>query len=67
MGVEFQQTLDDQFRQYLGMGKDQQGVYVGKVAKGGSAELVGLQEGDIILEMDGHKIGWEITGFGRGK
>jgi S1-C subfamily serine protease len=56
LGVEFQQTLDDQFRQYLGMGKDQQGVYVGKVTKGGSAELVGLKEGDIILEMDGHKI-----------
>lgn len=56
LGVEFQQTLDEQFREYIGMKKDQQGIYVGQVAKGGSAEALGLQKEDIILEMNGHKI-----------
>lgn len=56
LGVEFQPTLDDQFREYLGMKEDQQGVYVSSVGKGGSAEGIGLKEGDIILEMNGYKI-----------
>ena len=56
LGVEFHQTLDDQFREYLGMKEGQQGVYVGLVTKGGSAESIGLKEGDIILEMNGQKI-----------
>jgi S1-C subfamily serine protease len=56
LGVEFQQTLDEQFREYLGLTKDQQGIYVGMVAKGGSAESIGLKVGDIILEMNGYKI-----------
>lgn len=56
LGVEFQQTLDDQFREYLGMKDGQQGVYVSSVTKDGSAEAIGLKEGDIILEMNGHKI-----------
>lgn len=56
LGVEFQQTLDDQFREYIGMKKDQQGVYVSNVSKHGSAEAIGLQKEDIILEMNGHKI-----------
>lgn len=56
LGVEFQQTLDEQFREYLGMKKDQQGIYVGLVAKGGSAESIGLKDGDIILEMNGKKV-----------
>jgi hypothetical protein len=56
LGVEFQQTLDEQFREYLGMKEDQQGVYVGAVNKAGSAESIGLKEGDIILTMNGHKV-----------
>jgi len=56
LGVEFQQTLDDQFREYLGMKKEQRGVYVGNVAKDGSAEAIGLKDKDIILEMNGHSI-----------
>ncbi|WP_050031040.1 PDZ domain-containing protein [Verrucomicrobium sp. BvORR034] len=56
LGVEFQITLDDQFREYLGLKKDQQGVYVSGVTKGGSAEQIGLKEEDIILEMNGFKV-----------
>ncbi|TLD72624.1 PDZ domain-containing protein [Phragmitibacter flavus] len=56
LGVEFQQTLDDQFREYIGMKPDQQGVYVSNVTKDGSAEAIGIKKEDIILEMNGHKI-----------
>jgi len=38
------------------MGKDQQGVYISEVAKGGSAESLGLKKGDILTEMNGFKI-----------
>ncbi len=56
LGVEFHQTLDDQFREYLGLKDRNKGVYVGQVAKGGSAEKIGLKEGDIILEMNGYAV-----------
>lgn len=56
LGVEFQQTLDEQFREYLGMGKDQQGVYISEVAKGGSAESLGLKKGDILTELNGFQV-----------
>jgi hypothetical protein len=54
--VEYQTTLDDQFREYLGLAKGQQGVYVSGVSKGGSAEKIGIKEGDIILEMNGYDV-----------
>lgn len=56
LGVEYQITLDDQFREYLGLKKDQQGVYVSGVTKGGSAEQIGIKEEDIILEMNGYDV-----------
>lgn len=56
LGIEFQQTLDGQFREYLGMTKEQQGVYVGAVTSGGSADSLGIKEGDILMEMNGKKI-----------
>lgn len=56
LGIEMQQTLDEQFREYLGMTKDQQGVYIGEVATGGSAESVGMKKGDIMMELNGYKI-----------
>jgi S1-C subfamily serine protease len=69
LGIEYQTTLDDQFREYLGMSKNQQGVYVSNVSKGGSAESAGVQKGDIILEMNGHAVDdrgdYNDTQFGR--
>ncbi|MDZ4289796.1 MAG: PDZ domain-containing protein [Prosthecobacter sp.] len=56
LGVEFQITLDDQFREYLGMKADQPGVYVSKVLKGASAEKAGVKEGDIMTAINGHRI-----------
>ncbi len=69
LGVEYQQTLDEQFREYLGMTKGQNGVFISNVAKGGSAENIGVKEGDIILEMNGHPVDargdYKDTQFGR--
>ncbi len=56
LGIEYQATLDEQFKEYLGMKKDQQGVYVSAVTKGGSAESVGVKIGDIILEVNGRAV-----------
>lgn len=56
LGVEYQQTLDEQFRAYLGLKRGDPGVYIGGVIPGGSAEKLGLKEGDIIVKMNGHAI-----------
>ncbi len=56
LGVEFQLTLDDQFREYLGLKADEPGVYVSKVIRGGSAEKIGVQAGDIMLSINGSSI-----------
>lgn len=56
LGVEYQTTLDEQFKEYLGMKKEQQGVYVSGITKGGSAESVGVKVGDIILEVNGNAV-----------
>ena len=56
LGVEYQQTLDTQFREYLGMSNEMHGVYISAVTKGGSAESIGVKEGDIVMEMNGQKV-----------
>ena len=56
LGVEFQTTLDEQFREYLGLKPDQPGVYISKVVKGASAERAGVREGDILLAINGERI-----------
>lgn len=56
LGIEFQITLDEQFRDYLGMKSDTPGVYVSNVTKGASAEKAGLKKGDILTTINGIKI-----------
>ena len=56
LGVEFQMTMDDQFREFLGMKPDQPGVYVSKVLKGASADRAGVKEGDIMIAINGQRI-----------
>jgi S1-C subfamily serine protease len=56
LGVEFQLTLDDQFRDYLGMKPGEGGMYVSQVLKGMTGEKLGLKEGDIITEVNGFGI-----------
>jgi len=55
-GITFSPTRDPQFRHYLGMGDDQNGVYVSSVAHGGPAEKAGLKKGDVILSVNGYDI-----------
>ncbi len=56
LGAQMQPTMDEQFREYLGLTPDQGGMYVSAVLKGNTADLMGLKKGDIILEMNGFKI-----------
>lgn len=56
LGVEFQVTLDEQFREYLGLKPDQPGVFISKVVKGASAAVAGVEKGDIMLSINGAQI-----------
>ena len=56
LGVEFQLTMDDQFREYLGMKPGDGGMYVSRVMKGMTGDLAGLKEGDIITAVNGFAI-----------
>lgn len=56
LGVEMQQTLDEQFREYLGMKQGQKGAFISGVAKGATADKIGVKEGDIILAVNGHAV-----------
>ncbi len=56
LGVKFEVTLDDQFRDYLGLEKDAPGVLVSNVQDGGTADQAGVKEGDIMVSINGHEI-----------
>ena len=56
LGIGYSQTLDDQLRGYAGLDADSGGVYITRVAKGSSADTAGLEIGDVLLEVSGHKI-----------
>jgi S1-C subfamily serine protease len=55
-GITFSPTRDPQFRRYLGMKKDQSGIYVVSVAHGSAAEKAGLKNGDVVMQVNGYKI-----------
>ena len=56
LGVEFQNTMDDQFRDYLGLKQSQGGMFISNVSKGGTADAIGLKKNDILLSINGFKI-----------
>ena len=56
LGIKFTQTIDEQFRDYLGLKDREGGVYVSGVQEGGSAKVAGLEEGDILLELGGFAV-----------
>jgi len=56
LGIEFQITLDEQFRDYLGMTADQSGVYISSVTEGASADKAGIKKGDILVAINGNSI-----------
>jgi len=56
LGVSTSLTEDPQFRAWLGLTDTQGGIYLNRVGPGSAAEKAGLQEGDVILKIDGHSI-----------
>lgn len=56
LGVELQQTLDEQFREYLGMKGGMKGAFISGVSKGASADKIGVKQGDIILSINGFSV-----------
>ena len=56
LGVEMQQTLDEQFREYLDLKNGSKGAFVSGVTKGATADKIGVKEGDIILAINNHAV-----------
>lgn len=56
LGAQLQSTMDEQFREYLGLKPGQGGMFVSAVLKGNTAEKIGLKKEDIILSMNGFPI-----------
>jgi len=56
LGIEFHPTMDEQFREYLGLKTEQGGMFVSAVSKGGSADALGIEKGDIVLALNGFAI-----------
>lgn len=55
-GIQYSVLLDDQFRSYLKAGQYAGGIYVSSVIRGTSAAASGIQQGDVILEIEGFPI-----------
>ena len=49
-------TLSDELRERLNIGKDAGNVVIGSVDRASTAEVAGLQAGDIIAEIDGEAL-----------
>jgi S1-C subfamily serine protease len=56
LGMEMQSTMDEQFREYLGLKPDAPGVLISMVMKGGSADKAGMKKGDILVAINGFSI-----------
>lgn len=56
LGMEMQSTMDEQFREFLGLKPDAPGVLISAVMKGGSAEKSGMKKGDILVAINGFSI-----------
>ena len=52
MGLQFASLSDPVFRRYLKLEPDSGGLYISKVLPGGSAEAVGIREGDVLMAID---------------
>lgn len=56
LGVSASRTEDPSFRKFLKLTPDQGGLYIGKVRKGGAADLAGVKVGDVLLSVAGQPI-----------
>jgi S1-C subfamily serine protease len=56
LGVVVTATEDSNFRDWLGLGDDQGGLYLASVRPDSAAQRAGLQEGDVLMAIDGYPI-----------
>jgi len=56
LGISFSQTLDETLRDFVGIKDKDGGIFVRNIAKEGSADKAGLENGDVILSIAGHPI-----------
>ena len=56
LGCGIQNTEDKSFRQYLDLSPDGGGLYITRVKKDSPAAKGGLQEGDVLLAVDGSEL-----------
>ena len=52
LGLQCATLSDPVFRRYLKLEPDSGGLYISKVRPGGSAETVGIREGDVLMAID---------------
>lgn len=55
-GIKYSQTLDTQLRKFAKLGDRSGGILVSAVLPDTSAEKSGVQQGDVIIEINGHPI-----------
>lgn len=56
LGISASRTEDPSFRKFLKLPPEKGGLYIGKVRKGGAADLAGVKVGDVLLSVGGHSI-----------
>jgi S1-C subfamily serine protease len=56
LGIAASRTEDPSFRDFLKLKPEQGGLYIGKVRKGGAADLAGIKQGDVLLSVAGQAI-----------
>jgi hypothetical protein len=55
LGISYAQTLDETLREFVGL-NGPGGIFIRQIAKGSSADMAGLEKGDVIVSIDGHPI-----------
>lgn len=56
LGISASRTEDPSFRKFLKLQPEQGGLYIGRVRKGGAADLAGVKVGDVLLSVGGQAI-----------
>ena len=56
LGVAFTTTEDPHFRKFLNLPEASGGLYLSRILPGGSADQVGIREGDVILSIAGNDL-----------
>lgn len=56
LGIAVEDTVDPAFRQFLQLSDTTGGLFISKVSPNSPAEAAGLQQGDVILAVDGISI-----------